>query len=286
MEQSEYFLIGEVSRLFHISISTLRYYDRSGLVRPEYTDPDTGYRYYSTRQFERLNTIRYLRALDMPLGEIADFLENRSIGQIQCMLEKQQENVHRKQLELQRIERKIQKRRMQILDALASRLDVIQIVEKPSYRIASIKRKLMPGNYGDLEYFIRLLEESEETTATFLGKVGVGISAEELKSGRYESYDRVFLILDEEDVFRGKTMVLEAGTCAVLRFQGRHEQAPGYYGRLMEYIAEKGYDVSGFSREITMIDNGLTNDTSKYVTEIQIPITKICQAPSQQPAIF
>lgn len=75
--KKDLYQIGEVARLFHLSISLLRHYDKTGLVTPEYTDPDTGYRYYSLRQFECLNTIRYLRALDMPLEEIADFLHNR-----------------------------------------------------------------------------------------------------------------------------------------------------------------------------------------------------------------
>ena len=39
--------IGEVARLFHLSISLLRHYDKTGLVTPEYTDPETGYRYYT-----------------------------------------------------------------------------------------------------------------------------------------------------------------------------------------------------------------------------------------------
>ena len=37
----------------------------------------SGYRYYGTEQFEALNTIRYLRALDMPLPEIEDFLKKQ-----------------------------------------------------------------------------------------------------------------------------------------------------------------------------------------------------------------
>ena len=79
MEKNQLFQIGEVSRLFHISISTLRHYDRIGLLRPEYTDPETGYRYYSTRQFECLNTICYLRALDIPLEQIASFCRTMNI---------------------------------------------------------------------------------------------------------------------------------------------------------------------------------------------------------------
>ena len=55
--KKDLYQIGEVARLFHLSISLLRHYDKTGLVTPEYTDPDTGYRYYSIRQFECLNTI-------------------------------------------------------------------------------------------------------------------------------------------------------------------------------------------------------------------------------------
>jgi len=60
MEKSGLFQIGEVAKMFHISVGTLRHYEKSGLLQPEYTDNETGYRYYSTRQFECLNTIRYL----------------------------------------------------------------------------------------------------------------------------------------------------------------------------------------------------------------------------------
>lgn len=273
MERSELFQIGEVSRLFHISISTLRYYDKIGIVRPEYTDRDTGYRYYSTTQFERLNTIRYLRALDMPLEEIAAFLQNRNIPKIQELLQRQQEDVKRRQKQLQAIERKIQNRLLQIQDALASQLEAIRVIRSPSRRITAIKKNLLPQDYQGLEYSIRQLEEEEDSTVTFLGKVGVGISEGRLLRREIQSYDMVFIILDEEDDFKGSTRLLPEETCVSIRFQGRHEDAPGYYGKLLQFIEEKGYSISGFSKEITMIDYGLTNDTSKFVTEIQIPVT-------------
>ena len=47
--KKDLYQIGEVARLFHLSISLLRHYDKTGLVTPEYTDPNTGYRYYSIR---------------------------------------------------------------------------------------------------------------------------------------------------------------------------------------------------------------------------------------------
>ena len=45
------------------------------------------------------------------------------------------------------------------------------------------------------------------------------------------------------------------------------------YEKLMDYVEEHKLKVNGFSREITMIDYGLTNDTEKFVTEISIPVT-------------
>ena len=41
----------------------------------------------------------------------------------------------------------------------------------------------------------------------------------------------------------------------------------------MDFICGNGLAVSGFSREITMIDYGITNDPEKFVTEICIPVT-------------
>ncbi len=199
MENNELFQIGEVSRLFHISVSILRHYEKIGLVQPEYKDPETGYRYYSARQFECLNTIRYLRALDMPLEEITKFVKNRNIEQIQSMLLRQKEQVLLRQQELLLIQRKIEK--------------------------------------------------------------------------RFNPYEIVFIILDDEDHFKGKTLALPEETCVTVKFQGSHENAAKYYEMLMQYIEKQKLSICGFSKEITMIDYGITDDVSRFVTEIQIPVS-------------
>lgn len=276
MENNELFQIGEVAKLFHLSVSILRHYEKIDLVQPEYKDPDTGYRYYSSRQFECLNTIRYLRALDMPLEEITEFVKNRNIEQIQTLLLKQKEKVLARQQELALIERKIDNRLNQLNIALTSRLDVITLEKKPARRLALLKKKLIPTSYLDLEYSIRELEQEEEKSVTFLGKVGIGISKERLLLKQYQPYEIVFIILDEEDLFKGKTIKLSEEICAVVRFQGSHDRAAKYYDMLMEYIEENQYSISGFSKEITMIDYGITDDVSKFVTEIQIPVEAAC----------
>lgn len=232
MEKSGLFQIGDIAKLFHLSVGILRHYEKQGLLQPEYIDPETGYRYYSTRQFESLNTIRYLRVLDTPLDQIAEFLKNRDINHIQELLRQQKETVIRKRKELETIERKIDNRLRQIEDAVSSELDVIRFVTYPTRRITWIRNPLSIESYLDLEVPIRQLE----------------------------------------DEFEGNVEKLPTETCVTLRFCGSHADAPAQYQKLVTFINDHSLQIAGFSKEITMIDYGITNDTDKFVTEIQIPI--------------
>ena len=272
MEDKKLFLIGEVAKMFHISMGTLRHYEQAGLLTPEYTDPDTRYRYYGTRQFELLNTIRYLRVLDFPLAQIKTFLDNRDTDVIEEKLVHQKEVIARKQKELELISRKIDHRLEQLRDAMNSRLDVIQTVEIPESRVVWLRDSLHPKTYLDLENSIRKLVENQKESLVFMGKIGIGISKEQLSQKSFQDYDRIFLLLDQEDRYDGETETFPRKTCVTIRFCGSHREAPAYYQKLLAYIEEKKLCITGFSRETTLIDYGITNNTDKFVTEIQIPV--------------
>ena len=214
--------------MFQVSVGTLRHYEQAGLLSPEYVDPASGYRYYSVRQFEVLNTIRYFRVLDLSLLEIREFLENRDVDMMEEKLQKQKRLIQEKQRELARVARKIDRR----------------------------------------------LEEIQKETAVFLGKVGVGVSKESLEARRFSSYEMVFLILDPEDRYEGRIQNQQEELCAVIRFCGSHAEAPRYYERLLAYICEHHLHITGFSQEITLIDNGLTDDPTRFLTEIRVPVER------------
>lgn len=276
MEKRELFQIGEMAKMFHLSVGSLRYYEKIGLLEPEYVDQETGYRYYSTGQFECLNTILYLRVLDMPLSQIASFLKNRDIGKIQEMLRQQKDVVVRKQEELKSIEKKITNRLRQIQDALGAEKERIQVKRVKPRRIAWLKDHLAIDSYQspDFETSIRRLEQGQKDPIVFLGKVGVGISAERLAKKEYSRYDMVFLVLDDEDQYVGMLEELPEEACAAVCFCGSHKDAPAYYEKLSKYIEENHLEIAGFSKEITMVDYGITSDMSQFVTEIQIPVRK------------
>ena len=210
--------------MFHISMGTLHHYEQEGILTPEYTDERTGYRYYSARQFEVLNTIWYLRVLDIPLSEIGEFLKNRDVDVIEEKLVRQKELIEQKKREL------------------------------------------------DLEYAIRNLEENQKESMVFLGKIGVEIPKAKLEKRDIGNYQLTFLVLDEEDCYEGQTEELPETRCVTIRFCGSHREAGVYYKKLLDYIDAHRLQINGFSREITLIDYGMTSDPEKFVTEIRIPI--------------
>ncbi|HEY1388627.1 MAG TPA: MerR family transcriptional regulator [Ktedonobacterales bacterium] len=81
------FRVGEFSLIAQVSGRLLRYYDEIGLLSPEYTDPHTGYRYYSAGQLPRLNRILVLKELGLGLDQIARLLgHDTSSEEIRGML--------------------------------------------------------------------------------------------------------------------------------------------------------------------------------------------------------
>lgn len=262
--------IGETARLFHMNIRTLRYYDELGILKPEYVNRDTNYRYYSTNQFERLNTIKYLRALDMPLEKISNFFHEKDVNTILSIFMEQRENVLKKQKQLAQIEKKITNRIEQIKTALSASYGQVIVKRLPQRKIVLLKKKFTLAD--DLELLIRDLSKKHcLDDAIFLGKVGVSISQQDLIKGQFTHFSSIFVVVEAEDDFKNKDSVLSEGSYATVQYQGTHEEALPYYTLLLNYLKDSGFQIKGDSVEITIIDTGITNDCDKFVTELQIP---------------
>ena len=68
MEDMPMMTVHEVSKLAGVSIRTLQYYDKIGLLHPTgYTD--AGYRLYDDTDLERLHHILLFRELEFPLKD-------------------------------------------------------------------------------------------------------------------------------------------------------------------------------------------------------------------------
>ncbi|PRX98732.1 MerR family transcriptional regulator [Allonocardiopsis opalescens] len=71
---SDYYTPSQVSERFGISLDTLRYYEREGLLSPVERAP-SGHRRYRRGDVELLDLIRCLRDTDMPIATLRSFAE-------------------------------------------------------------------------------------------------------------------------------------------------------------------------------------------------------------------
>ncbi len=83
----KYYTVGEAAKAVGTTAETLRHYDRIGLVKPGRKDEWTNYRYYTERDIVRLNTVRALQLMDLPLKEIKEVLEYDDLAKIVEFLE-------------------------------------------------------------------------------------------------------------------------------------------------------------------------------------------------------
>lgn len=104
----KYFSIGEAAKAVHTTSETLRHYDRIGLVKPSKKDEWTNYRYYTKQDIVRLNTVRALQLMDLPLQEIKKVLEYDDLEKIIGFLVQAEKKADEKMAALQYSKAKIQ----------------------------------------------------------------------------------------------------------------------------------------------------------------------------------
>lgn len=104
----KFFSIGEAAKAVNTTSETLRHYDRIGLVKPSKKDEWTNYRYYTEQDIVRLNTVRALQLMDLPLQEIKKVLEFDELEKIVEFLAQAEKKADEKISVLQYSKSKIQ----------------------------------------------------------------------------------------------------------------------------------------------------------------------------------
>ena len=141
--------IGDFAKKTNVSVKTVRYYDKRGLLKPAWIDRFTGYRYYRLDQVGRLNRILALKDLGFSLEQIKHILEgNLSLDELRGMLRlKHAElecHIAEEQGRLERIADRLQQIEHEE-DALLSIVQIKEhlemepeIVTKPAFSVVSL----------------------------------------------------------------------------------------------------------------------------------------------------
>lgn len=97
--------IGEVARMVDVATSTLRYYERQGLIQPQ-SRSRAGYRMYDALAVERLRFVRAAQAVGFTLDDIRALLEldeQSDRERVQAMIEERIADIDARLADLNRV---------------------------------------------------------------------------------------------------------------------------------------------------------------------------------------
>ena len=75
MKKEGYYSSGEFARMAHVTLRTIRYYDKQNILKPSYVS-DAGARFYTDEDLARLQQILLLKFLGFSLDDIRDMTIN------------------------------------------------------------------------------------------------------------------------------------------------------------------------------------------------------------------
>lgn len=267
------FSIGEMAAIHQTTIKTLRYYDQIDLFKPAIVAPDSGYRYYTTEQFEQLNTIQYLKQLGLSLKEIKAHLDKRDINHFKALLQEQQRLTEAKIQDLERVKHRFENR---IAD-----LDVAQ----KAHQLEVPFIKTLPERYAvkltgvihdepEFELSLRQLQAAANLTPSiFIGGVGLSVAANQVLAHHYHNYNAVFIFVDHDDTSSQLRITIPAGRYVCCYYNGNHSDSDHVYDAMLASVSQHGAQVTGNAIERTIIDQYVSSLPKDYLTEIQMPVS-------------
>ena len=123
-ERETHYRIGQLAQRVGVSTKAIRFYEQQGIL-PEPARTDSGYRWYSERDVDRLQFVLRAKAVGLSLPESADIVKIRDGGGVPC--------VHVRQL----LNRKFNEvsERIRTLERLQNELDDLRTVAESIDRV-------------------------------------------------------------------------------------------------------------------------------------------------------
>ncbi len=269
-----YLTITQVAKYRKIPADTLRYYDKIGLIRPNYVNKQNGRRYYSMEQCEQLGTVKELRKLNLSLKEIAEFMNDRNLQKSERILKDHfailQEEIESK-LELSRI----LSEKLKFIEQIRStdfNLDYPEIRDIPTRYALHGRSNKLSTSFTAIEY--TKLEEQIGGPSPILATNKVAMSLKNsIDDDEIRSEIRPLLFCTEkESEYRNFTEI--SGGKYICAY---HANSSSYLGEIimkMRYYAEEaGYVMGDSGLMIYQIDITLTDNSDETVVELQFPMT-------------
>ena len=284
MNCDNFFKISEFAKIGGISRKMLIHYDKMGVLKPEYTNTTTKYRYYSMQQIKTLKMIKTLQFLGISLSEIKKDYIDSGIEDYTKNLKKEKKIIGVKFQEIQRAKKLIEDQ----LDCLE---EISNLNEEENFKIKNLpKRYLISSQLKNtsIEEITKILHPLEKKLAKrgFFMMGEIALVKKHLK--KYQENPKYFFgIFSTKKIDIGDTHNFEFKSGDYLSFytkayfwrKGRFEYVDLSFKKNFEHLnqwcKENGYEVET-ETDVLVIPILLPFlEMATQICEIQVKVNKI-----------
>lgn len=263
------FTIGQMSKLHNISVHTLRYYDKIGLLLPSYVDSNTNYRYYDEYDSYKLEKIKVLKSVGLPINKIRMLLEGN----------------------IDEVEKSFYDIRKTLVDKICNLNEVVAYLDEQLNQIQELKSgncyiepKILkiPKREG---YLINVNESS-----TIIERIEALVDFDKKNNTNSDVFfkpSRLMYINSNGERFLKNYLalkrsmssceindlyILQDGYYGVIDHIGHYKNINESYNKLLNYINKSGMSIGNEAIEILVITSNITVRHEEWRTQIQIPV--------------
>ena len=259
--------ISEFSKLSHLTVKALRFYEKEGLLKPAYVDEWNNYRFYETSQLEIAAKIKSYRQLDLSIEEIKAVFNGSDVKEI--LQEKIESLTKEKQM--------IESRLSRIKSILEDKEMKYQVTEKVIPEKIVYTAETVLKTYSDIMQWIPSVGQECLKLNPEIKCAEPPYEFCEYLDGEYRETDirirhndAVTAYGKENELIKFKT-IPETKVLSIYH-KGTYDKIGEAYAFLMKYAEQNGYTAAGLARECYI--DGIWNKESEedWLTEIQLPI--------------
>jgi len=259
--------ISEFSKLSHLTVKALRFYEKEGLLKPASIDEWNNYRFYETSQLEIAAKIKSYRQLGLSIEEIKAVFNG---SDVKLILKEKSKAFTKEKLTIES--------RLSIINSILEDKEMkYQVTEKVISEKTVYTAETVLKEYSDLMTWIPSVGQECLELNSDIKCAEPPYEFCEYLDGEYKETDirirhneAVTSFGKENDNIKFK--ILPETKVLSIYHKGAYDNIGEAYAFIMKYAEQNGYEISGLARECYI--DGVWNKESEeeWLTEIQLPV--------------
>lgn len=268
MERGAKLTIRETADLYGISVDTLYYYEKIGLVVPKRCEKNR-YRMYSAEEFARLNIITTLSKMHFSNAQIKNYFSNRTLSSTMLIFHEELLRLNDEFERLRRWQGSIESAFMSFASSLQEVINEevveVDLPERPYLTVCEGYR-----DFKDFPYLLALKSKELNFDLNIMHAFDTfiisGCDGKTLIGKDYLLHSAVPLGIEDK--------AFPAGHYLSITFRGQVDAGPKALDTMLSYIEEHGYEACGDFIVYWIVDETISDIEAESIQRMQVRVEK------------